>query len=60
MVGSVESLDTRWRGIIGASKGEAPLVFVMRGRTAGTIEGEETTIVEGGWSLLEVSELERL
>ena len=60
MAGSVKSLDTPWRGIIGVSKGEIPLVPLMRGGIAGTIEGEETTMVGGEWSLLEVSELERL
>lgn len=59
MVCSVESFDAPWRGIIGASRGEAALVPVMSGGMAGTIEGEETTMVEGEW-LLEVSELERL
>lgn len=58
--GSVESLDTPWRGIIGVSRGEAPVVPAMSGGTAGSIEGEETTMVEGEWLFLEVSELERL
>lgn len=60
IVGSAESLGTPWRGIIGASKGEVPLVPVMGGGTVGTIEGEKTTIAEGEWLFLEVSELERL
>ena len=58
MVGSVESFDTPWRGIMGVSRGEDTLVPVTSGGTAGIITGEETTIVEGDW-LLEVSEPER-
>lgn len=59
MVGSIKSFGVPWRGIIGVSRGEAALVPVMSGGTAGTIEGEEITMVEGE-RLLEVSELERL
>lgn len=47
MVGSAESFGPPWRGIIGASRGEATLVPAMSGGTAGTIEGEEITMVEG-------------
>lgn len=47
MIGNVELLDTPWRGIIGASKGDVPLVSVVSGGTAGTMEGDETTVVEG-------------
>ena len=44
---SVRSFEAPWRGIIGASSGEAPLVLAVKGRTAGTMNGEETTMVEG-------------
>ena len=57
--GSVGSFDPPRRGIIGASKGEAALVPVMSGGTAGTSSGEDITMVEGEW-LFGVSEPERL
>jgi len=57
--GCVESFDAPWRGIIGASRGEATLVPVTSGGTAGTSSGEDITMVEGEW-LFGVSELERL
>lgn len=60
IVGNVELLDTPWRGIIGASKGDVPFMSVMSGGAAGTMEGDETTVVEGERLFLEVSELERL
>lgn len=60
IVGNVEFLDTPWRGIIGASNGDVPFVPVMSGGAAGTMEGDETTVVEGERLFLEASELERL
>jgi len=59
VVEGVKSFGAPWRGIIGVSRGESPLESEISGRTAGTIEGEETTMVEGEWYFLEVSELER-